>query len=246
MKQYNDVVTFVRPDLSKPGAVQKINALVVQSVKAADGEHLTIVYLDPSQASPLLAGAAVDKAIQRAFVTPIDVEVPEGHGAKQYGWEEPETKDPDQALQQQLSEANDKLDQAKTIMRTQAEQLSEADKLVTEQGQKIADLEAQLAAKVAPAGTSNPTPVGAMIDAVAALPALPPAPDPTEPTAPSGGTGPEEPSAVDPTANASSAEASSTTSGQTSGPDTSADAASGETSPERSPSTSSTSTESAT
>lgn len=81
MHQYGDVVTMVRPD--QKGGLQKTNALVVQSQKVADGEHLTVVYLDPNQASASMAGAAVDKAITKAFVTPLT----EG---KQYGWEEPE------------------------------------------------------------------------------------------------------------------------------------------------------------
>lgn len=82
-KKYNDIVTLVNGKTEVP-------ALVVQSVPQQDGEHLTVVYLDPSKESPLLSGMNVDAAIQRAFVTPLA-------DGKTFGWKElpiPDTVDP--------------------------------------------------------------------------------------------------------------------------------------------------------
>ena len=64
------------------GAPEKtVNALVVQSNPQPDGEHLTLVYLDPAVGSASMSGMLVDKAIARAFATPL-VE------GKAYGWKD--------------------------------------------------------------------------------------------------------------------------------------------------------------
>ena len=73
-KKFGEVVSFVR-------GPETVNALVVQSVDQPDGDHLTVVFLDPSKASPLLSGQNVDAAIQRAFVVPLT----EG---KAFGWKD--------------------------------------------------------------------------------------------------------------------------------------------------------------
>jgi hypothetical protein len=71
---FGDVVLYQR-------GKETVNALVVQTVSQPDGEHLTVVYLDPTMASPLLSGMNVEKAIATAFVTPLT-------GGKTYGWRE--------------------------------------------------------------------------------------------------------------------------------------------------------------
>jgi hypothetical protein len=72
--RFNDIVTLVRGNVETP-------ALVVQSVQQPNGEHLTVVSLDPAKASPLLSGSNVDAAIRRDFVTPLT-------GGKTFGWKE--------------------------------------------------------------------------------------------------------------------------------------------------------------
>ena len=74
MPKFGDVVSYVMGD-------ETVNALVVQAVQQPDGVHCTVVYLDPSKASPLLSGQNVDAAIQRAFVVPLT----EG---KAFGWKD--------------------------------------------------------------------------------------------------------------------------------------------------------------
>ena len=74
MHKYGSVVLMVRGG-------ETVNALVVQSVQQADGEHLTVVSLDPAKESPLLSGMNVDAAIRRDFVTPLT----EG---KTFGWKD--------------------------------------------------------------------------------------------------------------------------------------------------------------
>jgi hypothetical protein len=72
VKKFGDVVEFVRNGVP-------VKALVVQSNIQKDGENLTVAYLDPAMASNSMAGILVDKAIAKAFVTPLT----EG---KSYGW----------------------------------------------------------------------------------------------------------------------------------------------------------------
>jgi hypothetical protein len=72
--KYNDVVAYQMGDVTVP-------AFVVQSNPQPDGEHLVVVYLDPNIASSSMAGALADKAIAKAFPSPLT----EG---KTYGWKE--------------------------------------------------------------------------------------------------------------------------------------------------------------
>lgn len=72
--RFNDIVTLVRAGVEVP-------ALVVQSSAQTDGEHLTVVSLDPAKESPLLSGMNVDAAIRRDFVSPLT----EG---RTFGWKE--------------------------------------------------------------------------------------------------------------------------------------------------------------
>ena len=74
MHKYGDLVIYVRNNVP-------VNALVIQSQQQADGEHLTVLYLDPALASPLLGGSQVDRATATAFVTPL-VE------GKTFGWKD--------------------------------------------------------------------------------------------------------------------------------------------------------------
>ena len=73
-KSFGEVVKVVRGPVS-------VLALVAQSVVRNGEESLTVVYLDPSKASPLLSGQSVDNAIKKDFVVPLS----EG---KTFGWEE--------------------------------------------------------------------------------------------------------------------------------------------------------------
>ena len=109
-KKFGEVVSFVR-------GPETVNALVVQSVDQPDGDHLTVVFLDPSKASPLLSGQNVDAAIQRAFVVPLT----EG---KAFGWKDvgpdgpPPPQPEDQApgpnpLQAELDAAKQELEAVK-------------------------------------------------------------------------------------------------------------------------------------
>ena len=79
-KKFGDVVQY---QMGK----QTVNALVVQSNPQKDGEHLLVVYLDPSVASNSMAGSLVDKAIAKAFPAPLA-------GDLQYGWKELEPSEP--------------------------------------------------------------------------------------------------------------------------------------------------------
>ena len=100
--KYNDVVLFVRGKDTVP-------ALVVQSNPQPDGEHLTVVFLDPAAESNSMSGMAVDKAIQRAFVSPLA-------DGRTYGWKDlpapapaqPSAADLDaHAAEQKVKEATD-------------------------------------------------------------------------------------------------------------------------------------------
>lgn len=64
MKEYGSTVVYVRNG-------EEINALVAQSSQQADGEHLTLVYLDPAFNSPLLGGSTLQRAMATAFVGPL-------------------------------------------------------------------------------------------------------------------------------------------------------------------------------
>lgn len=64
MKKYGDTVTYVRGGVS-------LNALVAQSSEQADGEHLTVLYLDPAFNSPIMAGASLARAVSTAFASPL-------------------------------------------------------------------------------------------------------------------------------------------------------------------------------
>jgi hypothetical protein len=79
MKKFGDVVTYVKNG-------EPINALVAQSSQQPDGEHLTIVFLDPSLASLIMGGTAVDHATAKAFVVPLK------EGSKN-GWSESQPAD---------------------------------------------------------------------------------------------------------------------------------------------------------
>lgn len=74
MHKYGDVVLYQLGN-------DTVKALVVQSNPQIDGEHLTVVYLDPKAASSSMSGMMVDKAIARAFAPPLT----EG---KTYGWKD--------------------------------------------------------------------------------------------------------------------------------------------------------------
>jgi hypothetical protein len=93
MKQFGDPVVLKRDQ-------HTVNALVVQSTIQPDGEHLTVVYLDPTKKSPFLSGAAVDNAIKRDFVTPLA----EG---KVYGWRDPELGEDAKSAIEQLAQSQD-------------------------------------------------------------------------------------------------------------------------------------------
>ena len=127
MHKYGSVVLMVRGD-----AV--VNALVVQAVQQADGEHLTVVSLDPDKASPLLSGMNVDAAIRRDFVTPLT----EG---KTFGWKElPEPELPEKAPEseeQGPSEADYAL--AGRTIRNQQEEIDDLEK-------ELASVKAELSA----------------------------------------------------------------------------------------------------
>ena len=72
--KFGEVVTYQMGKVS-------VNALVVQSNPQPDGEHLTLVYVDPAVASSSMSGMLVDKAIARAFAPPL------GNG-RSYGWKD--------------------------------------------------------------------------------------------------------------------------------------------------------------
>jgi hypothetical protein len=72
--KFGDSVIFVRNGV-------EINALVVQSAQQADGEHLTLVYLDPIKNVGFLSGSQVQGSIATAFSV-----VPLVEGSKN-GWQ---------------------------------------------------------------------------------------------------------------------------------------------------------------
>ncbi|MGA8727382.1 MAG: hypothetical protein WB608_01420 [Terracidiphilus sp.] len=95
MKKFGDVVCLGRNNV-------ELNALVVQSHGAGDNEQLTVVFLDPSVASGSMGGMMVDKAISRAFATPLK----EGLA---YGWKELPEPEPAEAPRSQSDEFVDNL-----------------------------------------------------------------------------------------------------------------------------------------
>lgn len=74
MHSFGDAVIYV-----KDGT--EINALVAQSQPAADGEHLTLIFLDPALSSPIMGGSQVAKAISTVFATPLKP-------GTSYGWKD--------------------------------------------------------------------------------------------------------------------------------------------------------------
>jgi regulator of replication initiation timing len=62
--EYGNVVTLVRNG-------KELNALVAQSQPMTDGEHLTVIYLDPAFKSPILGGSALQQATATAFAVPF-------------------------------------------------------------------------------------------------------------------------------------------------------------------------------
>jgi hypothetical protein len=74
MKQYGSVVLLALGDAP-------VNALVVQSVPQADGEHLVCFYLDPAHEATAMGGQSVDAAIKKDFVTPLT-------DGKKFGWKD--------------------------------------------------------------------------------------------------------------------------------------------------------------
>ena len=74
MKKYGQVVLLALNDVL-------VNALVVQSVEQADGEHLVVFYLDPAHEATAMGGQSVDAAIKKDFVTPLT-------DGKKFGWKD--------------------------------------------------------------------------------------------------------------------------------------------------------------
>jgi len=91
-KQFSDVVSYVRNGV-------ELNALVVQSSSQSDGEHLTLVYLDPAFASGLMGSSAVDSAVAKAFALPLQAE-------GKNGWKEVTADAEVASLKEQLETAN--------------------------------------------------------------------------------------------------------------------------------------------
>jgi hypothetical protein len=113
-KKYGDVVEYVKGG-------EALNALVAQSNLQPDGEHLTVLYLDPAFSSPLISGANLQRAIATAFVTPL-----KDGGLN--GWKPVETLTEDQILTMQANFADaEAADERKT-----SEQRERADKLQAE------------------------------------------------------------------------------------------------------------------
>lgn len=91
-KKFGDVVTLIRNG-------QPLNALVAQSQPQADGEHLTVLYLDPAFDSPIISGAALQRAVATFFAVPLK------DGAVN-GWKDVEVLSEQQILQMQANAAD--------------------------------------------------------------------------------------------------------------------------------------------
>lgn len=74
MHSFGDAVKYQIGD-------KTVNALVVQSQPQADGENLTLVYLDPAAARPFMTGLQAQQAIKTAFAAPLA-------DGRTYGWSE--------------------------------------------------------------------------------------------------------------------------------------------------------------
>jgi hypothetical protein len=121
MKKYGQVVLLALNDVL-------VNALVVQSVEQADGEHLVVFYLDPAHEATAMGGQSVDAAIKKDFVTPLT-------DGKKFGWKDlPEPMPPQEPTS---DEPSPNLKAAAAIIEQQAT-------LINTHRQKIADLEAEL------------------------------------------------------------------------------------------------------
>src|SRR6185437_4684376 len=114
--KYGEVVTYIRNGVS-------LNALVLHSQQAVDGEHLILAYADPQ-----FSGNGISRAIATAF----DVK-PFVQGANQ-GWTIPDAAAPDD------SDLKGKLATDEFWIKQQDKKLAAADHLATEQDQKIAEL----------------------------------------------------------------------------------------------------------
>jgi hypothetical protein len=124
MKKYGDTVLFKR-------GADTLNALVLQSIVQADGEHITLIYLDPTFDSPILGGSAAGRAVATAFTVPFK------DGAAQ-GWIDAETISETGILQMQANfadaEAKDDSAWEKKIAALEA-QLKESKVVVFGEGQ---------------------------------------------------------------------------------------------------------------
>jgi len=63
-KEYGSTVTLVRNGV-------ELNALVAASSMQPDGEHLTLLYLDPAFSGQFLGGAGLQRAMATAFASPL-------------------------------------------------------------------------------------------------------------------------------------------------------------------------------
>ena len=129
-KKYGSVVLLALGDAL-------VNALVVQSVPQADGEHLVVFYLDPAHEATAMSGQSVDAAIKKDFVTPLT----EG---KKFGWKDlpapvlPTGGAPsEEAAEQVAPDPSPNLQAAAAIIEQQSA-------LIKVHRQRIADLEAEL------------------------------------------------------------------------------------------------------
>jgi len=132
MKKYGQVVLLALNDVL-------VNALVVQSVEQADGEHLVVFYLDPAHEATAMGGQSVDAAIKKDFVTPLT-------DGKKFGWKDlPEPMPPQEPTS---DEPSPNLKAAAAIIEQQG-------LLIKTHREKIAELESELAAVKAELATTT-------------------------------------------------------------------------------------------
>lgn len=154
-KQYGQVVTLVRNGVP-------LNALVAQSNAQPDGEHLTVLFLDPMFDSPIIGGSALQRAVSTAFAVPFK-------DGQANGWEPVEVLTEDQILQMQQNFADAKAENDAAWEKKLEAATTDAAKLrgdINTLNQQKADLLKEIATLKKPTEAPKPPPV----------PAAPPAP----------------------------------------------------------------------
>lgn len=144
-KKYGDVVSLVRNSVP-------LNAIVVQSNVQPDGEHLTVVYLDPTFDSPIIGGSALQRAVSTAFAVPFK-------DGQVNGWKPVEVLTEEQILQMQMNFGDTQQKNDERWEKQLEAALNDAVKLrgdVATLNEQKADLLKQIAALKTPAEAPKP------------------------------------------------------------------------------------------